>query len=121
MRDGPFGTDPATLDRAKTVLDALREADLEPSGIRFETCGPGDHATGFSVAYGRGQPSTDDPDDPEVEAIAKLLLSTWGRNPQAPVTDISVEEIVDSLSGPFDEETVRAAVVEAGYEEVVDL
>lgn len=66
MRDGPFGTDPDTLDRAKTVLDSLRESDLEPAGIRFETRGPGEFASGFSVVYGRDMPETDE-DDEEAE------------------------------------------------------
>lgn len=123
MRDGPFGTDPDTLDRAKTVLDSLRESDLEPAGIRFETRAHGEFAEGFSVVYGRGEPAEDeDPmDDPEIAAIAHLLSSTFGRNPQAAITHISIEEIVDHLIGPFDEKAVRAAVEEVGYEDVVDL
>lgn len=54
--------EPGTLDHAKEVVDALREADLEPAGVEFIRTGPNGRCSEFVVVFSA------DEDSPEIMA-----------------------------------------------------
>lgn len=61
-------------------------------------------------------------DEAEAQILADVLRCIWGANPQAPVTELSSEQLVERLSNSYGQETVERAVETAGWSmEAIDV